>query len=78
MDAIIITFGVVASLLCIMLLALSGEGTKGIEKKPYYGRKTGTKYTASKDRDKYIVWYILNHVSGRTFCPQGMTLLKSI
>jgi len=55
MDAVIITFGVVSSLFCIMLFVLSGEGTKGIEKKPYYGRKTGTKYTASKDRDKYIV-----------------------
>ena len=55
MDAMIITFAVVASLFCIMVFALSGEGTKGIEKKPYYGRRTGTKYTASKDRDKYIV-----------------------
>jgi len=55
MDAVIITFGVVASLFCILMLVLSAEGTKGIQRKPYYGRKTGTKYTANKDRDKYIV-----------------------
>jgi len=55
MDAIIITFGIVASLLGLLLLLFSKEGTKGIEKEPYYGRKTGTVYTASKDRDKYII-----------------------
>lgn len=31
------------------------SGTKGIEKEPYYGRKTGTIYTASKDRERHIV-----------------------
>ncbi len=55
MDAIIITFGIVASLLGLFLLLFGKDGTKGIEKEPYYGRKTGTIYTANKDRDKYIV-----------------------
>ena len=31
------------------------NGTKGIEKKPYYGKYSGKVYTAKKDREKYIV-----------------------
>ena len=31
------------------------SGTKGIEKEQYYGRKTGTKYTAKSSRKDYIV-----------------------
>ena len=31
------------------------EGTKGIEKQPYYGCKTGTIYTAKKGRKEHIV-----------------------
>ena len=55
MDALILTFGIVMSLLSIFLLIFSREGTKGIEKEPYYGRKTGTIYTAKKDREKHLV-----------------------
>ena len=31
------------------------EGTKGLEKTPYYGRKTGTIYTAKKGREEYLL-----------------------
>tara|TARA_B100000963_G_scaffold46158_1_gene34518 strand:- start:4164 stop:4331 length:168 start_codon:yes stop_codon:yes gene_type:complete len=55
MEAVIITFGIVGSLLCLILLLFSKEGNKGIAKRPYYGKKTGTKYTAKKDREDYIV-----------------------
>lgn len=55
MEAIILTFGIVISIFCIILLLFKSEGTKGIEKQPYYGRKTGTIYTATKDREKHLV-----------------------
>ena len=38
-----------------LLLTKSVEGTKGISKEIYYGKKTGTKYTAEKSRTDYIV-----------------------
>jgi len=55
MDAVIIMMVVWLAVLSVVTLFLLGEGTKGIESKPYYGRKTGTKYTAKKDRERYIV-----------------------
>jgi len=55
MDAMIITFVVISSLLCILLLVMAKTGTKGIEKEPYYGRRTGKKYTADKGREDHIV-----------------------
>tara|TARA_X000001036_G_scaffold429037_1_gene459668 strand:+ start:332 stop:502 length:171 start_codon:yes stop_codon:yes gene_type:complete len=50
-------------LISIMWIALVGlvsffffdEGTKGVEKDPYYGRKTGTIYTAKKERSDYLL-----------------------
>lgn len=39
----------------ITFIFFSEEGTKGIEKEPYYGRKTGTIYTAKKERSDYIL-----------------------
>ena len=38
-----------------MMLSSNIEGTKGIHKDVYYGRKTGTKYTAKESRKDYIV-----------------------
>tara|TARA_B100000963_G_scaffold97330_1_gene84064 strand:+ start:780 stop:953 length:174 start_codon:yes stop_codon:yes gene_type:complete len=38
-----------------LFLTKNLEGTKGIEKEQYYGRKTGTKYTAKESRKDYIV-----------------------
>jgi len=54
-EAVLITFGLVMSIFCLTLLLFSQEGTKGLEREPYYGRKTGTIYTAKKDREKHIV-----------------------
>ena len=31
------------------------EGTKGVERDPYYGRKTGTIYTAKKERSEHLL-----------------------
>ena len=55
MDGVIIASGFILSLYSIILLLFTSEGTKGIEKEPYYGRKTGTIYTAKKDREKHLV-----------------------
>ena len=55
MDGFIIAVGIIAAFYGIISLLITAEGTKGIEKEPYYGRKTGTIYTAKKDREKHIV-----------------------
>jgi|TARA_R110001592_G_scaffold138966_4_gene358603 hypothetical protein len=56
MDGVILTAGMIASLIAIVSLLLSeGGGTKGIEEEPYYGRKTGKLHTAKKERSNYIV-----------------------
>ena len=49
----------VVMIILYLFLTKNIEGTKGIESEEYYGRKTGTKYTAKKTRKDYIVWYIL-------------------
>lgn len=55
MEAILLTLGLVLSIFCLILLLFNSEGTKGLEREPYYGRKTGTIYTAKKDREKHII-----------------------
>lgn len=55
MEAILLTFALVVSIFCLILLLFNAEGTKGLEREPYYGRKTGTIYTAKKDREKHLV-----------------------
>jgi len=40
---------------CLYLLFKNIHGNKGIEKQPYYGRKTGKVYTASVSREEHIV-----------------------
>ena len=55
MEALILVFAVWFSIVAIMTFLFFGEGTKGIEKHPYYGRKTGTMYTAKKERETHIV-----------------------
>lgn len=54
-EAVLLTAGLILGLLTIFLLAFAGEGTKGISKDVYYGRKTGKKYTADKSREHHIV-----------------------
>jgi hypothetical protein len=57
MDGVLVAFGFMAmlSIAGTALLVLADEGTKGIQKQPYYGRKTGTKYTAKRAREEQIV-----------------------
>lgn len=55
MEAILLTLALVLSIFCLILLLFNSEGTKGLEKEPYYGRKTGTIYTAKKTREKHII-----------------------
>ena len=45
----------VVMILLYLFLTKNLEGTKGIEAEEYYGRKTGTKYTAKESRKDYIV-----------------------
>tara|TARA_B100000902_G_scaffold314442_1_gene305192 strand:- start:953 stop:1177 length:225 start_codon:yes stop_codon:yes gene_type:complete len=45
----------VVMILLYLFLTKNLEGTKGIEPEEYYGRKTGTKYTAKESRKDYIV-----------------------
>ena len=45
----------VSMILLYLFLTKNFEGTKGIEAEEYYGRKTGTKYTAKETRKDYIV-----------------------
>jgi len=37
------------------LLVRNLEGTKGIERKPFYGKYSGKIHTAKKSREKHIV-----------------------
>ena len=55
MDGVLLGAMMIGSLYGIIGLLIDSEGTKGIEKEPYYGRKTGSIYTAKKDREKYLV-----------------------
>ena len=57
MDGVLVAFGFILllSIAGSALLVLTAEGTKGIEKQAYYGRKTGIKYTAKKIREEQIV-----------------------
>ena len=54
-EGIILVFAIWFAIVAIMTFLFFGEGTKGIEKQPYYGRKTGTIYTAKKGRKEHIV-----------------------
>ncbi len=55
MDGVILGALMIGSLYGIIGLLFSNEGTKGLENKPYFGRNTGTIYTAKKTREKHIV-----------------------
>ena len=44
------------TMICVYLLLVRNlEGSKGIEKDIYYGRRTGKKYTATKERADHII-----------------------
>ena len=56
MDGVILVAILVPGIIALYtFLFYNIEGTKGLKEKPYYGRKTGTIYTAKKDREKHLV-----------------------
>ena len=55
MDGVILIAILWLALVSLITFFFFDEGTKGIEKDPYYGRKTGTIYTAKKERSDYIL-----------------------
>ena len=54
-------FGLIFAITLFSLAGIYGllvrdlEGTKGIEKRPYYGKYSGKIHTAKKSREKHIV-----------------------
>tara|TARA_Y100001938_G_C7842507_1_gene306800 strand:- start:66 stop:239 length:174 start_codon:yes stop_codon:yes gene_type:complete len=55
-DGVLIVALIIPAFICIVqLIIMKTEGTKGIEKEPYYGRKTGKMYTAEKSRETHLV-----------------------
>tara|TARA_Y100001937_G_C7033248_1_gene291079 strand:+ start:206 stop:382 length:177 start_codon:yes stop_codon:yes gene_type:complete len=46
---------IVMSAIYMLLTGNLKEGTKGIHKDVYYGRKTGKQYTAERSRQEHIV-----------------------
>tara|TARA_Y100001951_G_scaffold103551_1_gene112670 strand:+ start:2971 stop:3144 length:174 start_codon:yes stop_codon:yes gene_type:complete len=55
-EAILILPIMWVTMICVYLLLVRNlEGSKGIEKDIYYGRRTGKKYTATKERADHII-----------------------
>jgi len=55
MDGVILIAIFWLALVSLITFFFFDEGTKGVEKDPYYGRKTGTIYTAKKERSDYLL-----------------------
>jgi hypothetical protein len=55
MDAVLLIAIIWLALVSLITFFFFDEGTKGVEKDPYYGRKTGTIYTAKKERSDYLL-----------------------
>ena len=59
MDGVILVAIIIPSMIGLFHLLLNlvtdEGGTKGLERDPYYGRKSGKIYTAKKDREKHLV-----------------------
>ena len=55
MDGVILIAILWMALVSLITFFFFDEGTKGVEKDPYYGRKTGTIYTAKKERSDYLL-----------------------
>lgn len=53
MDQVILTLGLMASIIAIVQLIIGSEGSKGITKE--YTTKTGVKHTAKQSRTDHIV-----------------------
>jgi hypothetical protein len=54
-DAILLIGILWVALVSLVSLIFFAEGTKGVERTPYYGRKTGTIYTAKKTRSEHLL-----------------------
>jgi len=54
-DAVILIMILWFAFVGIITFLFFDKGSKGIEKDPYYGQKTGKIYTAKKSREKHIV-----------------------
>lgn len=55
MDGVILIAILWMALVSLITFFFFDEGTKGVERDPYYGRKTGTIYTAKKERSDYLL-----------------------
>ena len=55
MDGIILIGILWFALVSVVSFFFFDEGTKGVKRDPYYGRKTGTIYTAKKERSDYLL-----------------------
>ena len=59
MDGVILVAIIIPAVIGLFFLTINvinnTGGTKGISTEPYYGRKTGIKYTAEKTREHHIV-----------------------
>ena len=55
MDGVILIAILWLALVSLITFFFFDEETKGVEKDPYYGRKTGTIYTAKKERSDYLL-----------------------
>lgn len=55
MDGVILIAILWMALVSLITFLFFDEGTKGVEKDPYYGRKTGTIYTAKKERSEHLL-----------------------
>jgi hypothetical protein len=54
-DAVVLIAILWLALVALITFFFFDEGTKGVEKEPYYGRKTGTIYTAKKTRSEHLL-----------------------
>jgi len=55
-DAVLLIAVLWLALVSLITFFFFDEGTKGVKKDPYYGSKTGTIYTAKKERSEYLLW----------------------
>ena len=55
MDGVILIAILWLALVSLITFFFFDEGTKGVEKDPYYGRKTGTIYTAKSSRSDHLL-----------------------
>jgi len=55
MDAVVLIGILWIALVGLVSFFFFNEGTKGVQRDPYYGKKTGTKYTAKSSRSEHLL-----------------------